>query len=215
VSHPIPLHTAERLERAFEASSRFVAARGPKGWVMRIVAYFACQYARAVIELLEGLLAEYRAGTLVLPGMVDDSSAMPPDHETGEPRTAASRSRGPALRRAPDSGRDSGAPGGTPGIAPADVPYGAPAAETEQTAARHVAPTSRGIAIALSAPRLPAHRRDPRRAASLAIPQPSRDGPLPYWKAARHRPCTSISLLVRIITIEPEPRRLARPRPSV
>jgi hypothetical protein len=97
VSHTLPLHTADRLERAFEASSRFVAARGPKGWVMRIVAYFACQYARAVIELLEGLLAEYRAGTLVLPEMVDDASPIPAERGTRR-RRPASRSRRPAAR---------------------------------------------------------------------------------------------------------------------
>jgi hypothetical protein len=113
VSHPIPLHTVERLERALQASSRYVAARGPKGWVMRIVAYFACQYARAVIELLEGLLAEYRAGTLVFPAMVDDSSTIaaqrgtereptvPPPHAPADPavesprRLASRRGRGP------------------------------------------------------------------------------------------------------------------------
>jgi hypothetical protein len=98
VSHPIPLHTAERLERAFEASFQRVAARGAKGWVMRIVAYFACQYAAAVIELLEGLLAEYRAGTLVFPARGDDSSTNPADGETREQRTATSGARGPASR---------------------------------------------------------------------------------------------------------------------
>jgi hypothetical protein len=99
VSHPIPFHTVERLERALEASSRFVTARGRKGWVMRIVAYFACQYCEAVIELLEGLLAEYRAGTLVLPGMADDSSPIPDNCETGRRRTARPRARPAAARR--------------------------------------------------------------------------------------------------------------------
>jgi hypothetical protein len=100
VSHPIPLHTAGKLERALAASSRFVAARGPKGLVMRIVAYFACQYCEAVIGLLEGLLAEYRAGTLVLPGIVDDpSTAAPADRDTAKPRTAPRRARVPATRR--------------------------------------------------------------------------------------------------------------------
>jgi hypothetical protein len=103
VSHPVPLHTADRLERALDASSRFVAARGAKGWVMRIVAYFACQYCEAVIGLLEGLLAEYRAGTLILPAMADDSPASAANHVTAKPLTAARRDRRPAARgtRAP------------------------------------------------------------------------------------------------------------------
>jgi hypothetical protein len=103
VSHRIPLPTAGKLERALEASSRFVAARDPKGLVMRIVAYFACQYCEAVIGLLEGLLAEYRAGTLVLPGMVDDSSAIRADYETGV-RRATSPSRRAAPHRVHASG---------------------------------------------------------------------------------------------------------------
>jgi hypothetical protein len=101
VSHPIPLHTAGKLERALEASSRFVAARGAKGWVMRIVAYFACQYCEAVIELLEGLLAEYRAGTLVFPDRADESPVVADECETAKHPLAASRSRSPAVRRAP------------------------------------------------------------------------------------------------------------------
>jgi hypothetical protein len=123
VSHPIPLHTAGKLERALEASSRFVAARGAKGWVMRIVAYFACQYCEAVIGLLEGLLAEYRAGTLVLPGLLDDSSTVTAASETAE-RPARPRSRGPAARRMR-------APRG----APASDPRDAPAVARQQSAA--------------------------------------------------------------------------------
>jgi hypothetical protein len=114
VSHPIPLHTAKRLERALEASSRFVAARGPKWWVMRIVAFFACQYAAAVIELLEGLLAEYRAGTLILPEMVDDSWTDPDQREPAEPRLASGSRR--AASRRTDVPRD------MPSDMPADVP---------------------------------------------------------------------------------------------
>jgi hypothetical protein len=99
VSHPIPLPHADRLERALLASSRFVAARGGKGWVARIWAFFACQYECAVIELLQDLLAEYRAGTLVLPAMVDDSSTSTADDEARKPRAAARRSRRPASPR--------------------------------------------------------------------------------------------------------------------
>jgi hypothetical protein len=125
VSHPIPLHTADRLERAFEASSRCVAARGPKGWVMRIVAYFACQYARAVIELLEGLLAEYRAGTLVFPELAGDPPTVAADSDTEERRGASRRARGPAMCRARARHR---APCDDPGDAgdPVDAPASAP-----------------------------------------------------------------------------------------
>ena len=88
MSHPIPFHTAERLERALDALFRRVGARGAKGWVKRIVAFFFCQYCEAVIELLEGLLAEYRAGTLVFPSRVDNSAAGP---AVASPRPPASR----------------------------------------------------------------------------------------------------------------------------
>jgi hypothetical protein len=97
VSHPIPLHTADKLERAMDACLQRAVARGAKGWVMRIVAYFACQYAGAVIELLEGLLAEYRAGTLILPGRPYDPSTVSEGYETERHRAAASRR--PAARR--------------------------------------------------------------------------------------------------------------------
>jgi hypothetical protein len=137
VSHPIPLHTAERLERAFEASSQCVAARGVKGWVMRIVAYFACQYARAVIELLEGLLAEYRAGTLVLPGTVDDSSTHPAGVSPRHPaprRVRAPRANGPRA---------------TPADAQADSP--------EQSDV----PAPRRMTFSVSPARHPIHRPEP------------------------------------------------------
>jgi hypothetical protein len=100
VSHPIPLHAAGKLERALDAQLQRFAARGAKGWVMRIVAYFACQYARAVIELLEGLLAEYRAGTLVLPAMLDDPSTIPAECDTGYRQNPRARVR--ALARGVD-----------------------------------------------------------------------------------------------------------------
>jgi hypothetical protein len=146
VSHPIPLHTAERLERALEASSRCVAARGAKGWVMRIVAYFACQYARAVIELLEGLLAEYRAGTLVLPNGVEESFTTPAEHEAGKPRTAMSRAQGTASRRVRAPGRVP-----APGCVPAHDPCDDNDADTREQGA---APPRR-MEFNVAPPRLP------------------------------------------------------------
>jgi hypothetical protein len=116
VSHPIPLHTVERLERALDASLQRVAARGPREWVRRIVAFFFCQYCEAVIGLLEGLLAEYRAGTLVFPDRVDDASTIPAEYKTPKRRAAASRPRGPAVRRVRAGGcADTDEPAGAPG----------------------------------------------------------------------------------------------------
>jgi hypothetical protein len=149
VSHPTLLHHAERLERALEASSQFVAARGPKGWVMRIVAFFACQYARAVIELLEGLLAEYRAGTLILPEMVDDPSTGP---ARGDPGSQATRPRVPSTPRvrSPSAADVSAAGVSAAGVgAPRAVPAGSPE--------RYV-PEPRRPGFGMSPPRPPIRR---------------------------------------------------------
>jgi hypothetical protein len=149
VSHPIPLHTAERLERALEASSQRVAARGPKGWVMRIVAYFACQYCEAVIGLLEGLLAEYRAGTLVLPGMLDDASAIPTDHATAQHPSARPGARRPSMRRV---------------RAPTADPSGTQAAIAGQSHARYATPAPRRprLTVVSGCPESGRHAASPR-----------------------------------------------------
>jgi hypothetical protein len=110
---------------------------------MRIVAYFACRYCEAVIGLLEGLLAEYRAGTLVLPEMVDESSTIAADHWIGKQRTAQPDSRGPSARR-------SRTPGGVPANEPSGEPAGDPACESGQSAVRDVKPAPRRPAFAVA-----------------------------------------------------------------
>jgi hypothetical protein len=147
VSRPISLHTADRLERALYAQLQCVAARGAKGWVMRIVAYFACQYARAVIELLEGLLAEYRAGTLVLPAMVDDSSTPPADCGTAKQGTKPARPSGVAVRGLRP-----------PGNTHANRSREAPSEAREACAARYAAIAPCRPAFVRSAPRRPIRR---------------------------------------------------------
>jgi hypothetical protein len=103
VSHPIPLHTADRLERTLEALSQRVASSGDEGWVMRILAMLISRCLDHFIEMIEDLLAKIRAGTIVLPDWAYEQSANPAARETEMPRRTATRARSLASRcvRAP------------------------------------------------------------------------------------------------------------------
>jgi hypothetical protein len=77
VSHPIPLHTADRLERTLEALSQRVESSGDEGWVMRILAMLISRCLDHFVEMIEDLLAKIRAGTIVLPDWAYDPPAIP------------------------------------------------------------------------------------------------------------------------------------------
>jgi hypothetical protein len=73
VSHPLPLHPADRLERVLDDMRQSVASSGDEGWLMRIVAMVICRFLDQILEMLVGVLAEIRAGTIVLPDWAYDS----------------------------------------------------------------------------------------------------------------------------------------------
>jgi hypothetical protein len=100
VSHAIPLHTADRLERVLDALSQRVASSGDEGWLMRIITMLICRYLDHIVEMFEDLLAQIRAGTIVLPDWAYEQSAISPRREPQHHRTTASSSRGPVPRRA-------------------------------------------------------------------------------------------------------------------
>jgi hypothetical protein len=99
VSHPIPLHTADRLERTLEALSQRVESSGDEGWVMRILAMLICRCLDHFVAMIEDLLAKIRAGTIVLPAWAYEQSANPSARETEMPVRATKCARSPALRR--------------------------------------------------------------------------------------------------------------------
>jgi hypothetical protein len=88
VSHPIPLHTADRLERTLEALSERVGSSGEESWVMRILAMLISRCLDHFVEMIEDLLAKIRAGTIVLPDWAYDPPAIPADDGTGARRSA-------------------------------------------------------------------------------------------------------------------------------
>jgi hypothetical protein len=103
VSHPIPLHTADRLERTFEALSQRVESSGDEGWVMRILAMLICRCLDHFVAMIEDLLAQIRAGTIVLPAWAYESSANPAQGQQnprGRVRAPPSRVDDPSTVRA-------------------------------------------------------------------------------------------------------------------
>jgi hypothetical protein len=83
VSHAIPLHTADRLERTFEALSQRVESSGDEGWVMRILAMLISRCLDHFVAMIEDLLAKIRAGTIVLPDWAYDPPTVPARREPG------------------------------------------------------------------------------------------------------------------------------------
>ena len=78
MSHPIPLHTADRLERARRAAPvRRRARYQGMGEAHRCVLLQPVRRSRH--RATRRPARRYRAGTLVLPGMANDPAAIPPD----------------------------------------------------------------------------------------------------------------------------------------
>jgi hypothetical protein len=97
VPHPIPLHTADRLERTFEALSQCVESSGEESWVMRILAMLISRCLDHFVAMIEDLLAKIRAGTIVLPDWAYEQSAIPAQCGTYRPVHFAPQSA-PATR---------------------------------------------------------------------------------------------------------------------
>jgi hypothetical protein len=99
VSHPIPLHTADRLERTFEALSQRVESSGEESWVMRILAMLISRCLDHFVAMIEDLLAKIRAGTIVLPAWAYEQAAMPASRPTAPQPLAPAEPLAPGSRR--------------------------------------------------------------------------------------------------------------------
>jgi hypothetical protein len=128
VSHPIPLHPADSLERVLEDMRQCVASRRDEGWATRAVMVLIRYELLRVLDILIGLLADFRAGKL--------PPVLPADCETRAQRTAAPP---PASAAAVDSrpqgaaARHIRAPGNRPANSTSDASGDAP----EHIAAQH------------------------------------------------------------------------------
>jgi hypothetical protein len=181
VSNPIPLHPADSLERVLDDMRQCVASRRDEGWVTRAVMVLIRHELLRVLDILIGLLADFRAGRLppVIPAKcepnlgVGGSPTVEGRCERGNERTNQTRSGPAAWAASPPRGAPS-RQDNAPGDARATAPSPWPGQRTAKWATRRVAP----------APRSPSPLRSPGR---VSIPGPG-GGPRGVASHASHVP---------------------------
>ncbi len=134
MSHPIPLHPADSLEHVLDDMRQCVASRRDEGWLTRALMLLIRYELLCIIEILLGLLADFRAGKFPpVPQAaeirrVGDSPTIAAQFETGRDGTAPPPVPARAIaspRRAAPS-REIPAPGAIPANDPAGDPADAP-----------------------------------------------------------------------------------------